>query len=394
MIIRPFEELGTGGFKSVYTGLYESQQAALAFITADKSIDITELDWKKDSDTYSPGRVFLSVPAVKKLDRENEIHEKLYETKMGTYGLEMGKSLVPQIFAKHKRYAPTSADPNSGKRGVLVYVIIMERGVGDLIGYWNAYAKIFDFRGIRGQALALMMTYGVELTHRAGYINRDMKPDNIIVSLDGRAMVSDFGTFCARDGNSAELRTEVGTKDYLGQEKIASISKEKLDIYALGKSFSVLTLDPQEYTGRPRDGTDTVIGRWMMLPYHHRPLLSHVRYYFALDLVGRLCGNVQLRKALQDLISGQYAYYKASNTCEDAIEKYNGDRSRVREGMMVNANLRRFELYAELPDLIQELTDLVSDLDAVQRSMLDLLLLRTDQSPMSMLQHWFQGEWY
>lgn len=53
----------------------------------------------------------------------------------------------------------------------------------------------------------LQIVEGVRHVHAAGYIHRDLKPDNALMGVDGHVKLCDFGC-AARIGNSADLETK------------------------------------------------------------------------------------------------------------------------------------------------------------------------------------------
>lgn len=92
--------------------------------------------------------------------------------------------------------------------------------------------------------IATAIARGLEAAHRFGLIHRDIKPQNIMVELDGHVRITDFGI--AKSAFSTAL-TETGitfgTADYISPEQARGQSATpRSDIYALGVTlFEMLT---------------------------------------------------------------------------------------------------------------------------------------------------------
>ncbi|MBD3007715.1 MULTISPECIES: Stk1 family PASTA domain-containing Ser/Thr kinase [unclassified Streptomyces] len=72
--------------------------------------------------------------------------------------------------------------------------------------------------------------------HRAGFVHRDMKPENVLIGDDGRVKVADFGLVRAVDSNtSASTGSVLGTVSYLAPEQIEhGTADTRADVYACG----------------------------------------------------------------------------------------------------------------------------------------------------------------
>jgi len=90
----------------------------------------------------------------------------------------------------------------------------------------------------RAVEIALEIAHGLGAAHEAGVVHRDLKPDNVLVSRDGRIVVTDFGIAIAEEALAAEggPRRIVGTPAYMAPEQLETPDKidARADVYALG----------------------------------------------------------------------------------------------------------------------------------------------------------------
>ncbi|WP_030693952.1 Stk1 family PASTA domain-containing Ser/Thr kinase [Streptomyces globisporus] len=71
--------------------------------------------------------------------------------------------------------------------------------------------------------------------HRAGFVHRDMKPENVLIGDDGRVKVADFGLVRAVGSATATTGAVLGTVSYLAPEQIEhGTADTRADVYACG----------------------------------------------------------------------------------------------------------------------------------------------------------------
>lgn len=102
-------------------------------------------------------------------------------------------------------------------------------------------------------SIAIQVSMGIEAAHNNHIIHRDIKPQNIIISKEGKVKVTDFGIAKAATSNTV-TSSVMGSVHYSSPEQArGGYSDEKSDVYSLGITlFEMLT-------GRvPFDGDTTV----------------------------------------------------------------------------------------------------------------------------------------
>ncbi|MCH5272226.1 MAG: Stk1 family PASTA domain-containing Ser/Thr kinase [Lachnospiraceae bacterium] len=82
--------------------------------------------------------------------------------------------------------------------------------------------------------IAIQIAQGLEAAHDNHIVHRDIKPQNIIISREGKVKVADFGIAKAATTNTV-TQNAVGSVHYLSPEQArGGYSDEKSDIYSLG----------------------------------------------------------------------------------------------------------------------------------------------------------------
>lgn len=91
-------------------------------------------------------------------------------------------------------------------------------------------------------SIAIQVSMGIEAAHNNHIIHRDIKPQNIIISKEGKVKVTDFGIAKAATSNTITSNV-MGSVHYTSPEQArGGYSDEKSDIYSLGVTmFEMLT---------------------------------------------------------------------------------------------------------------------------------------------------------
>ena len=121
-----------------------------------------------------------------------------------------------------------------------IYYIVMELVEGiTLKKYIEKKARLSYKEAV---SIAIQVSMGIEAAHNNHIIHRDIKPQNIIISKDGKVKVTDFGIAKAATSNTITSNV-MGSVHYTSPEQArGGYSDEKSDIYSLGITmFEMLT---------------------------------------------------------------------------------------------------------------------------------------------------------
>ncbi len=86
----------------------------------------------------------------------------------------------------------------------------------------------------------------LDFAHAHQLVHRDIKPSNVLLSKDGRVVLSDFGIAKLLDAATASTGAVIGTPEYMAPEQVTGAGVDaRTDIYALGAMVHRI------FTGRP-----------------------------------------------------------------------------------------------------------------------------------------------
>ena len=102
-------------------------------------------------------------------------------------------------------------------------------------------------------SIAVQVCSGIEMAHNLNIVHRDIKPQNIMISKEGKVKVTDFGIAKATSSNTISTNA-MGSVHYTSPEQArGGFSDAKSDVYSLGISMYEMI------TGElPFDGDSTV----------------------------------------------------------------------------------------------------------------------------------------
>ncbi len=97
--------------------------------------------------------------------------------------------------------------------------------------------------------IAIQIAQGLDVAHQNHVIHRDIKPQNIIISREGKVKVADFGIAKAATTNTIN-QSAVGSVHYLSPEQArGGYSDERSDIYSLGISMYEMLAGAVPFSG-------------------------------------------------------------------------------------------------------------------------------------------------
>ena len=126
-----------------------------------------------------------------------------------------------------------------GEEGGIYYIVMELVEVITLKKYIEKKARLSVKEAI---SIAIQVSMGIEAAHNNHIIHRDIKPQNIIISKEGKVKVTDFGIAKAATSNTITSNV-MGSVHYTSPEQArGGYSDEKSDIYSLGITmFEMLT---------------------------------------------------------------------------------------------------------------------------------------------------------
>ncbi len=111
------------------------------------------------------------------------------------------------------------------------------------------------FREAEAVEIVMQVTKALQHAHERGFIHRDIKPKNIMLSTSGKVKLADLGLARAisdKEAAAAEAGRAYGTPYYISPEQIRGEMKigPEADIYGLGATFYHMVTGRVPYSGK------------------------------------------------------------------------------------------------------------------------------------------------
>jgi serine/threonine protein kinase len=195
-------KLGEGAFGEVYKATYDNKKVACKIISASKS----KINKTVSSDRYSQ----LLKSYKRELNGYNEIQGDNILRMLGQY--------TQQNQNDYKFYLLTELMT----KGSLNSLIQNEP----------------DLTNRKRFKIATGIASGMAVIHKIGYIHRDIRPDNILISHDYEPKIGDMGIARIYDGE--DQRTLIGCLNYMPPEFYTGNYDKSLDVFTFGLTLNEL----------------------------------------------------------------------------------------------------------------------------------------------------------
>ncbi|MCC6421142.1 MAG: serine/threonine protein kinase [Gemmataceae bacterium] len=115
------------------------------------------------------------------------------------------------------------------------YYLVMEFVEGSTVGGELKKGPLEPLRALR---IGIDVARALEEAAAHGIVHRDIKPDNILLTKDGRVKVTDFGIARSEGGTGLTAAGGfVGTAEFAAPEQVVGDADHRTDIYSLGATL-------------------------------------------------------------------------------------------------------------------------------------------------------------
>ncbi|MFI1017692.1 protein kinase [Streptomyces sp. NPDC020965] len=155
--------------------------------------------------------------------------------------------------------------------------------------------------------IGLQLLRALDAAHLAGVLHRDIKPANVLLTQDGRALITDFG-IASIEGDPTLTRTGeiIGSVDYLAPERVQGADPGPAsDLWSLGATLytAVEGVSPFRRSS-PLTTLQAVMAEEPAPPVHAGPLAPVITALLCKDPAGRP-STARIEEMLQEVVEGR-----------------------------------------------------------------------------------------
>ncbi|MCB9918302.1 MAG: protein kinase [Planctomycetes bacterium] len=246
------ERLGQGGMGVVYRAWQESPGREVAVKVVRP--ELLHFEGKRD-------RFAREIEAVARLSHPSIVPVLEVGESVGTpwfsmeyvHGASLDRVLLELRAKDNGAASPASKRKGSDLMDALARCLDVEAGAESASNLQETMSRATMFRGTwidACLAIVASIASALEHAHLRGVLHRDVKPSNIMLTPDGRAMLFDFGLARLDDERAlTRTTTELGSLPYLPPEALrgSSVPHERLDVYGLGMTLYELLCGRNPY---------------------------------------------------------------------------------------------------------------------------------------------------